>query len=321
MKRILVIAGLLLSLCTGWAAQPKEYTITPTYPDIRYGDHKREVLDIWLPKNKEKGTYAVAIFAHGGGFIVGSKENLDMKTLQKLLDNNIAVVSMNYRFAKKDGKGALGCMDSGIRAVQYLRYHAKELHLDKNRMGMFGTSAGSGLTLWMGLHDDMAKPDSEDPLERESTRLQAFYAIDTQANYDVWTWPAIFGIPEDHEFMADLIRVWGLTWLGINSVEERETPQCRFVRKELNMLELITPDDPPFMVANKLDGSMPPKKLGIMIHHPLFAKQLYDRGQELGIPCHARAQKAPKLGINDPLSVADFFAKYLSKKEVKKRKK
>ena len=46
----------------------------PTYSDVSYGKHERNVLDFW--KAKSKSPTPVAFVIHGGGWKGGSKERL-----------------------------------------------------------------------------------------------------------------------------------------------------------------------------------------------------------------------------------------------------
>ena len=43
------------------------------FKDVRYGDHIRNSLDIWLANSKEKTP--LLIYIHGGGFVGGNKES------------------------------------------------------------------------------------------------------------------------------------------------------------------------------------------------------------------------------------------------------
>jgi len=47
-----------------------------------------------------------------------------------------------------------------------------------------GGSAGAGISLWLGFHDDLADPDNEDPVLRESTRLSCMAVYNGQTSYD-----------------------------------------------------------------------------------------------------------------------------------------
>ena len=75
-------------------------------------------------------------------------------------------------------------MHDGARAVQYLRWRAKEWNLGPKAFGTTCGSAGAGISLWIGFHDDMADPRSDDPVKRQSTRLSAVGVMAAQTTYD-----------------------------------------------------------------------------------------------------------------------------------------
>ena len=50
------------------------------------------------------------------------------------------------------------------RVVQFLRFKATELGIDPARIAASGSSAGAGIALWVGFHDDLADPKSADPV-------------------------------------------------------------------------------------------------------------------------------------------------------------
>jgi acetyl esterase/lipase len=59
------------------------------------------------------------------------------------------------------------------RASRYIHYHAKDYGIDANRLGVTGASAGGNLSLLLGTAGGKAKPDASDPVDRESSRVQA----------------------------------------------------------------------------------------------------------------------------------------------------
>jgi acetyl esterase/lipase len=75
-------------------------------------------------------------------------------------------------------------LEDAARAVQFLRSKAGEWNIDKSRVGATGGSAGACSSLWLALHDDMAKPDSSDPVARESTRLTCAAVSGAQTSLD-----------------------------------------------------------------------------------------------------------------------------------------
>jgi|APCry1669188970_1035186.scaffolds.fasta_scaffold319337_1 acetyl esterase len=78
MPRIVMIALLASLLGTAGFAQETKPTATkpsrdlePTYANLSYGPHARNVMDVWLTKSAKPQTVLVSI--HGGGFEKGEK--------------------------------------------------------------------------------------------------------------------------------------------------------------------------------------------------------------------------------------------------------
>lgn len=62
------------------------------------------------------------------------------------------------------------------RAVRYIRHHAEDFAINPDRLGAFGASAGGHLALMLGTTADTGGSDSDDPVERESSRVAAVVA-------------------------------------------------------------------------------------------------------------------------------------------------
>ena len=59
------------------------------------------------------------------------------------------------------------------RAVRFIRYHAKEYHIDPERLGITGASAGGHLSLMQGVGGKEGNPKASDLVDRESSRVGA----------------------------------------------------------------------------------------------------------------------------------------------------
>jgi acetyl esterase/lipase len=146
-----------------------------THTNVSYGKYTRQVLDFWQASSDKPTPLVVVI--HGGAWMKGSKEQLIQRLdIKPLLKAGISVASINYRLIKgnkeEDSDPAVKHpLNDAARAIQFLRSKAKEWNLEKKKFAAVGQSAGGCSSLWLLYHDDMAKPKSEDPIERESTRL------------------------------------------------------------------------------------------------------------------------------------------------------
>jgi acetyl esterase/lipase len=59
------------------------------------------------------------------------------------------------------------------RAVRFVRYHAKDYHIDPDRLGISGGSAGGHLSLMIGTDGKAGDSRAKDPVDRVSSRVQA----------------------------------------------------------------------------------------------------------------------------------------------------
>jgi len=272
-----------------------------TFANEKYGAHQRNTFDIWLADAEEPTP--LVIYIHGGGFVGGDKSRYyDSEDWVRFLDAGVSVASINYRFLDEVSGGIHSCMKDSKRCLQYIRYNAKKYNIDKNRIACSGGSAGAGTSLWLAFSDDMAEPDSPDPVLRESTRIVAAGAFATQATYDILLWSDILNLPgeKSREEMQIIAQAFGLKWS-----EDLDLYAQTEIRKELDFLEKMSADAAPFFVFNRREGGVPTDDDALQ-HHPLHAKALKERAEEVGAEA---VVYAPAIGIRDESGrdLVDFF--------------
>ncbi|MFN7706404.1 MAG: family 16 glycoside hydrolase, partial [bacterium] len=146
----------------------------PTYYDVAYGPHPKQVMHFWKAESSQPTP--LLYFIHGGGWMNGGRMSGLSNMLSTLLDAGISVASVEYRFipeATADGviPPVKGPLYDAARGLQFIRSKAAEWNIDKNRIAASGGSAGACSSLWLAFHADLADPKSKDPIARESTRL------------------------------------------------------------------------------------------------------------------------------------------------------
>src|SRR4029078_11203610 len=151
---------------------------TATY-DASAKNHERQKFDFWQAKSDNPTP--VVLLIHGGGWVGGDKSAYRTPQIQPFLDAGIFVDAIDYRFIPEAMKQNVeppvkAPLTDCARALQTIRSKAKEWNIDPKRVGSTGSSAGACTSLWLAFHDDLAKPDSSDPIERESTRLMCLAA-------------------------------------------------------------------------------------------------------------------------------------------------
>lgn len=307
---IALAAVLCFSAASGTDAQrqrrPNQGRPAPDLADVSYGPHERNVLDLWQAESEEPTP--LVVFIHGGGFRGGDKRGVPPSLIRTCLEQGISVASINYRLS--DTASFPAFMLDGGRAVQFLRHKAAAWNLDPTKVACCGGSAGAGISLWLAFHDDLADPDSEDPVLRQSTRLTAAGSLNGQCSYD----PRFI---KEHIGGSGRLDPALPPFYGIEP-DELDTPKAYKLYDEAAPINYLSEDDPPVFTAYL--RSMTPLPLpadadeGLVIHHPQFGVVLKERMEALGIACLLRLPEDYPDAGNDlrgavHVDMANFFAK------------
>jgi acetyl esterase/lipase len=89
----------------------------------------------------------VVIFIHGGAWLSGDKKETPSALLAK---NGFASASINYRLTSEAIYPAQ--LDDCLSAVEWIKAHASDYHLDTSRIAVWGGSAGGHLAAMTALH-------------------------------------------------------------------------------------------------------------------------------------------------------------------------
>ena len=273
----------------------------PTHADVKYGASDRNVLDFYRAASEQPTP--VLVFIHGGGFVAGDKRALDPNVLSACLNAKISFASINYRYTTRAPYPAP--MLDGARAIQFIRSKAAEWKINPSRLGAFGGSAGAGISMWVGFHNDLAKADSTDPVERESTRVTCVGSIGGQTSYDPlqikeWLGGRAWEHPAFKPFYA------------LQSPDDLQKPEVRKLAHDATVLNHLTKDDPPvFMLYSEPDAPLSEKSApGTGIHHPKFGHILKEKMDALGVECvyrHTSDGKTPPA----PLAMFEWLTQKL----------
>ncbi|MCB0074267.1 MAG: alpha/beta hydrolase, partial [Caldilineaceae bacterium] len=176
--RITCIATICL-LSLNKPATADEKLPMPTFADVSYGPHERNVLDFWQAEGD--GPRSLLVYIHGGGWTSGDKSGR-VPDLRPYLQNGISCAAINYRLSTQAPLPAP--VHDAARAIQFLKSKADEWNLNKDRFALTGGSAGACTSMWILLHDDLADPNSDDPVARESSRVAAAAVSAGQTSID-----------------------------------------------------------------------------------------------------------------------------------------
>lgn len=136
-------------------------TVSPTKGDV--------TLHFYVPKSyrvdkklgKSTTRHPVVVNFHGGGFTIGSATDDARWATAVVEETGAVVVSVEYRLAPEYPFPT--AVEDGVDAVLYVAKHAKEFHLDANRIAISGFSAGGNLcfTVPLRLHEEQDPQSTE----------------------------------------------------------------------------------------------------------------------------------------------------------------
>jgi acetyl esterase/lipase len=211
---------------------------------VVYGNADGEVLRLDLARPAGEGPFPAIVFIHGGGWYQGDRGNY-RGLIEDAAERGYVGITITYRLMKfdaqkKDTTTAKPIFPAQVHdakaAVRWLRANADKYHVDPNRIGATGRSAGGHLSLMLGLTDENAKLEGASGNPGHSSRVQAVVNV--------------FG-PTD---MAAAQRTSSVAWifrLFMGGAPE-ETPAAH---KAASPISYASSDDPPVLT---LQGDLDP---------------------------------------------------------------
>ncbi len=290
---VLAAAG---TLAAGGAGTP-----TPAHPDVAYGPHEHQRMDIHLPP-QGKGPYPVLLW-YGGIW----KPGRHAARPDYFARAGCAVIAVQTRtmtdaVADKVAVPASYVLDDACRAVQFVRLHAAKWNLDPGRIAVGGGSQGALPALYVACAADRADPKADDPVARVSTRVTCAAAYRSQPTID----------PKRMQEWVPGVE-WGAPALGCSFRES--------LKRRDELLPAITkwsPDallhagTPPLYFENNW-GLTRPDGVGeadYKVHSPAWSLGFQKLARQAGVVCYVKYPGHPSEQYDDTW---DFLVRELRK--------
>ena len=110
---------------------------------IEYGDAKVKIRVYYPTRKSMNGNHPVAIYFHGGGFILGSVEEYHMMVSKLARITGNIVVSVEYRLAPEYPFPA--AIEDGYAVLRWVRENSGLIGADKTKISVMGDSAGGNI--------------------------------------------------------------------------------------------------------------------------------------------------------------------------------
>jgi acetyl esterase/lipase len=133
------------------------------------GNEDADRPSLWIyPAERDKANGAGVVICPGGGYGILAVDHEGTQVARFLNRLGVTAFVLKYRLAPRYHHPAP--MQDVQRALQYVRSHADEFKIVPHRIGVMGFSAGGHLASTAATHVLDAQPDSDDPIERVSSR-------------------------------------------------------------------------------------------------------------------------------------------------------
>ena len=260
MKTSKAVLLVLLAVTCAVPAADAPQKLVPTHADVAYGPHAMNVLDFWQAEGA--GPRPLLVYIHGGGWIGGDKKRKEAH-VRPFLAKGISYAAVNYRLTGKSPLPAPG--HDAARAIQFIRTNATEWNINPKRIALTGGSAGACTSMWLLLHDDLADPNSNDPVLQESTRVSAAAVAGGQTSIDPkviegWLGPNVL----KHRMICMAVGEKNIA----DALQNYEKHQALY--KEFSPYNHLDGEDPPLFMTYGSNMTLPSENAGHGIHHPVY---------------------------------------------------
>lgn len=195
-----------------------------------------QLADVYMPAAGDidhQAKFPAILAIHGGAWVAGDKR-FDALHCRKMAEQGYVVMAINYRLAPKHKHPAQ--IEDCREALRWLRDHAAEYHIDPEKLGVWGYSAGGHLAALLA---------TDRKLEDPSIRV----CVAGGAPVDLRM------IPEDSKALAGFL---GGTRRALQDVYLKASP-----------IEHVSSDDPPMMLYHGDADELVPISFASKMHKKL----------------------------------------------------
>ncbi|WP_205678727.1 alpha/beta hydrolase [Aquisphaera insulae] len=272
--------------------------------DVVYGrrDGMAMTLDVFRPA-KANGLGIVQVIS--GGYF-SAHEMIQPGSIRPLLDRGYTVFAVvpgsQPRYQVPEIEKNL------MRAVRFIRHNAKTYGIDPNRIGITGGSAGGNLSLLVATAGDAGDPKARDPIDRESSRVQAaavFFPLTDLLNFGKpgreLIGPMGHAVPFRPAFdYREMDRAKG------TSERVTDAEKLRAITKDISPIYAVSADDPPILLIHgDKDGLVPLQQSESLL------KALQAAGVKAELSVKPGADHGWPGMEKDTERMADWFDRYL----------
>jgi len=150
---------------TGWA---RTVVLWPKGAPGALGASEGDIPRLYVYPAAGEGVHSAVIVLPGGGYSNLATEKEGGTEARWLSQHGVTAFVLIYRLGPRYGYPLP--MQDGARAIRYVRSHATELGVSKDKIGLWGFSAGGHLAAYLATTHDAGEKNATDPVDRASDR-------------------------------------------------------------------------------------------------------------------------------------------------------
>jgi len=290
MKKVL-FALWLIAFCTpAWSQSNPDFKRTR---DVIYGRKLGVVLTMDVFQPAKPNGHGVLLMVSGGW--ISNHDSINAFFQRGLLDRGYTVFAVVHGSQPKFNIPEI--VQDIHRAVRFVRHNAAKYDVSPDRLAIVGGSAGGHLSLMMATTGAAGKQDSKDPVDRETSAVQAVACFFPPTDFMNWTEP-------------------GDIQVGIGNVGSRfkaafgprsETEEGREkLGREISPLYHVSSNTPPILIIHGDKDKLV----------PIYQAQLFEKKcKEFGVPVKLIVREGADHGwkdMGDDMKIfADWFDEHL----------
>jgi acetyl esterase/lipase len=306
MLRVKLLLVTICAVTLAPAARADELPEFTRQRDVIYGRKAGLALtmDVFTPKKEARGVGL--IFVVSGGWFSNHRV-INPVFFHEFLRRGYTVFAVVHGSQPKFTIPEI--LEDMHRAVRFIRYHARDYHIDPDRLGVFGASAGGHLSLMLGTAGAKGDPDAADPVDRVSSRVQAVACFFPPTDFLNWGAPGkeminrAFRPPftaavDYHEYNKEKA-------LYVPITDEK---RLREISRQVSPITHVSADDAPTLLIHGDKDDLVPLQQ---------SEAILAKFKAAGVPAKLIVKKGAGHGwatiLDDLKPMADWFDKYLVK--------
>ncbi len=273
-------------------------------------------LDVFTPTANANGA-AVVWVVSGGWFSTPKWIAPESPTPDRALSQIRELVKRGYTvFAVVHGSQPKFTIPEAIedvhRAVRFIRFHAKDFQIDPDRLGITGGSSGGHLALMIGTAGAEGDAKAKDPVDRESSRVQAVACFFPLTDFLNWGAPGnvargLVAAPPPLRAAYDFQEFDTEERLFVPVTDEAKRLE---IYRQISPITHVSADDPPTLIIHgDKDRAVPIQQ----------SETIVARFNAVGVPAELVVKEGaghgwPDLPEKDMPKIVGWFDEHLEKK-------